>query len=746
MIISRGAILLAATFAISGPAKGQDYQGDHLLQGGEQADRRPPTRHSATPEQRAAADAALAAFDSAALTRFASEDEFRRYLGALLAARRARDGWYAAAGHIQFAQAGTGTQSDAIEPICPESDPECGANVAAGNDEDGEYVTVTGSRIAAPANRSVGAVNALPQAGNAANPEITNNQMRGVEEGDIVKQIGHYLLVLQDGRIFVIDTRAGNGRRLALAERANVYRNANEQMWYDEMLVFGERVLITGYSYRNRATELSVFRLDTGSGRLAREGVFYLTSNDYYDSSNYATRLIGDNLVIYTPFEVEDMTRQTFRWPVVRRWRSNDERQIDIDRHSRPLFNAAEIYRPVRPTEDPTVHTVSVCPLGEAAGERDLQCRTTAFVGPNRSQWYVTRTDAYLWTASRTYPSYDPQSCDQPATFAGNSEAALLYRVPVDGAAPGLIGARGVPPDQFSLHAAGGRFYALLKDRQRRCENEPDDEARLAYLDFPLSQFSATVSNLGAERYTSLPGVKSHYIANRFTDRYLVYGSLGRSRRGRSENATPPAYVLPVDRPQEVRPLNVRHTVVRAEQAGNDIVLTGYRNFRGLSVTLIDLDGRPRVAASVQLAQRFESEGRSHAFNSLIAADGSGVMGLPTISGEGASNRAAWRSSASDLSFITIDRRGRLTPVGELERRFNYRSEDDDEDGIAGYECEVSCIDWYGNSRPIFTDGRIFALTGTELIEGRIFEDEVVEVQRLNIALPPVRLARANGP
>ena len=41
-----------------------------------------------------------------------------------------------------------------------------------------------------------------------ANADITNNQMQGVDEGDIVKQIGHYLLVLQDGRIFVIDTRA----------------------------------------------------------------------------------------------------------------------------------------------------------------------------------------------------------------------------------------------------------------------------------------------------------------------------------------------------------------------------------------------------------------------------------------------------------------------------------------------------------------------------------------------------------
>ncbi|HKR24672.1 MAG TPA: beta-propeller domain-containing protein, partial [Allosphingosinicella sp.] len=659
----------------------------------------------------------------------------RRYLGAVLAAGRARNGWYAAldAGRIRLASAQSVGQSDMVEPICPDSDPQCGA------ESDDRNIIVTGSRIPAPANRSSSPVVAV------TNGEITNNQMRGVEEGDIVKQINQYLLVLQDGRIFVVDTRAGNGRRLAVADRVNVYRDRRENMWYDEMLVFGDRVLITGYSYRQDATELSVFRLDTASGRLSREGVFYMTSNDYYDTSNYATRLIGDNLVIYTPFEANDMAAQTFRWPVVRRWRSDEERQIDIDRRSRPLFNAAEIYRPVRPVEDPYVHTVSVCPLGAATGERELECRTTAFVGPNRSQWYVTETDAYLWTAPRQLYSYDPQGCDLPATFANNSLPALLYRVPVDGAAPGLIGARGVPPDQFSLHASGGRFRALLKDRQRRCDDEPDTEARLAYLDFPLSGFGATVSDVAPERYTALPGVKSHFIANRFTDTYLVYGSLGFYRRGFSEHSMPPAYAVPVDRPREVRPLPVNHTVLRAEQAGGDIVLTGYRDSDGLFVTLIDLDGRPRVASSVRLEQRYESEGRSHAFNSLIEADGSGVMGLPTVSGEAADSRAAWRSRASDLSFLTVDRRGRLRPVGELERRFTYAGEDDDEDGIPGYECEVSCIDWYGNSRPIFTDGRLFALTGTEMIEGRIFAGEVRELQRLNIALPTTRLAASGG-
>jgi len=509
-------------------------------------------------------------------------------------------------------------------------------------------------------------------------------------------------------------------------------------MWYDEMLVFGDRVLITGYSYDEEATELSVFRLDTANGRLKREGVFYISSDDYYSSSNYATRLIGDNLVIYTPFEVSDLTGSRIDWPVVRRWMPKDSEEDE----GKPLFDATRIYRPVRDVEDPSVHTVSVCPLGPVGSERGLECRTTAFIGPDSSQWYVTETDAYMWMISQEEYSYDNQRCDAPGPEA--FLPAIVYRVPVDGSAPGVLAARGIPPDQFSLHSVGGRFLALLKERQRYCRGEREPEARLAYLNLALSEFGRTVRDVARERYSLLPGVGSHYIANRFTDRYLVYGSLGRHRRGLSETAKPPVYAVPIGSPGDVRGLNVGHTVIRAEQAGNDIVLTGYRDRDGLMVTLIDLDRQPRIGSWVKLDRRFESEGRSHAFNSLIEEDGSGVMGLPTISAENISSRASWRSSASDLSFLTVDRGGRLRRIGELERRFDYGGVDgDDDDGIAGYSCEVSCIDWYGNSRPIFTDGRIFALTGTEMIEGRIYPGEIMEVQRLNIARPGERSAVA---
>ena len=692
-------------------------------------------RKPVTPEQRQAAEAALARFTNPTLTRFESDEEFRRYLGAVLSAGRARGQWWASSGAIQFAQAG---QSDTVQPICPDDDPNCAAPPVQ-NEADDSGIVVTGSRISAR-GRAAAPARAGSPGSRPSNGDITNNQMEGVDEGDIVKQIGQYLLVLQDGRIFVIDTRARNGRRLALSDRMNVYRDRTASMWYDEMLVFGDRILITGYSYAQQATELSVFRLDMASGRLNRQGVFYMSSNDYYSSTNYASRLVGDRLVVYTPFSVYAMTRPNFRWPMVRRWVDGEDR-LAADRRSRPLFDAGQIYRPVRGGGDlPTVHTVSVCPLGEVAPGRDLECHSTAFVGPSQAQWYVTEQDAYLWTNDNNYAAAREGACGAPLRFdAADYTSAVLFRVPVNGAAPSVAATRGVPPDQFSLDARNGHFRALLRGRAVACRGGLA-ESQLAFLDLPLSRFARTLAEVGGERYTAMPRVKSDNIANRFTEDYLVYGSIGMTRRGFAENSMPPAYAVPVAHPADVRAIPVRHTVIRAEQAGNNIVVTGYRDQNGLIVTLIDLDGQPRIASQVQLAQRFEGEGRSHAFNSLIEEDGSGVMGLPTIAREGWSSRAPWRSSASDLSYLTVDSRGRLRPVGELERRFEYSNEGSG--GVAGYTCEVSCIDWYGNSRPIFTDGRVFGLTGTELIEGRIYAGEIHEVQRLNIALStPPRLA-----
>jgi len=43
-------------------------------------------------------------------------------------------------------------------------------------------------------------------------------------------------------------------------------------------------------------------------------------------------------------------------------------------------------------------------------------------------------------------------------------------------------------------------------------------------------------------------------------------------------------------------------------------------------------------------------------------------------------------------------------------------------------------VDWYGNSRPLFLRGRVFALMGYEIVEGRLGRGGISELQRVSFA------------
>ena len=52
--------------------------------------------------------------------------------------------------------------------------------------------------------------------------------------------------------------------------------------------------------------------------------------------------------------------------------------------------------------------------------------------------------------------------------------------------------------------------------------------------------------------------------------------------------------------------------------------------------------------------------------------------------------------------------------------------------------CKASCIDWYGNARPIFMGDRVIALMGYELVEGRLQgkagSEQMVERRRISFS------------
>ncbi len=48
--------------------------------------------------------------------------------------------------------------------------------------------------------------------------------------------------------------------------------------------------------------------------------------------------------------------------------------------------------------------------------------------------------------------------------------------------------------------------------------------------------------------------------------------------------------------------------------------------------------------------------------------------------------------------------------------------------------CQASCVDWYGNARPLFVHGRVLALMGYELVEGSVDGRRIGEMRRVDYA------------
>ncbi len=167
------------------------------------------------------------------------------------------------------------------------------------------------------------------------------------------------------------------------------------------------------------------------------------------------------------------------------------------------------------------------------------------------------------------------------------------------------------------------------------------------------------------------------------------------------------------------------HEITRIEALGTDAIATGYRDQSGLHVSYLDLADTARLADQAHLANRYESESRSHAFNATIYPEADGLLGLPTVRSEADSGRRWWRSDNSAISFLRFSENGQLTDLADVAPG------EGSEEAADGYSCEVSCIDWYGNARPIFIDRGVYALMGTELVEGRALTDRVEVLRRL---------------
>ncbi|MCW5603147.1 MAG: beta-propeller domain-containing protein [Burkholderiales bacterium] len=564
---------------------------------------------------------------------------------------------------------------------------------------------------------------ALPQsaapakaAAETAADAITNVQHAGVDEGGIVKRHGDHLVILRRGRLFTVKI----GDELTPVSAADAFGSGIDPRgaWYDEMLISGSTVAVIGYSYARGGTEIGLFEI-AGDGRLSYRATYHLRSNDYYSSRNYASRLIGTKLVFYTPLRLNPWGGEPWgQFPAMRRWRPGAT-ATDF----RPIAPATRIYRtdePLDPYQGVALHTVTVCDLAQT----ELGCESTAVMGAPGRVFYVSGGSVYVWTT--------PWRRSRPEAAPASAPGSAVFRIPLDGTAPTALKVAGSPIDQFSfLEGEDGHLNVLLRANGRgdgmwAAERNAGD---FALLRVPLDSFTDGTEAAPAEAYRSLPRPNGHAVQNRYVGSYLLYGTgagWGRAQRTLHSQVYTVRYAF--DGQAQAIPL--AHGVDRIEALGSDAVVVG-SDGRDLHFTSL------RLAATASAQDRYtrkdaaQGETRSHGFYYKPDGNGAGLIGLPVIGGSQAASRQL-RHNAAAVLFLR-NQSLRLSELGALDSQAAANANDG---------CRASCVDWYGNARPLFMNDRVFALMGYEIVEGRVANGRIAEVQRVSFAPAVVGLAR----
>ncbi|HUF05608.1 MAG TPA: beta-propeller domain-containing protein [Aridibacter sp.] len=534
---------------------------------------------------------------------------------------------------------------------------------------------------------------------------VTNVQHAGVDEGGIVKLHGDHLVILRRGRLFTVKIGDNSLRPVSAVDAFGPGMDP-QGTWYDEMLISSDTVFVIGYSYERGGTEVVSFRIE-GTGKLSYLSTYHIRSNDYFSSRNYASRLVDGKLVFYMPqYLWFHGDRPEIRFPAYRRWRKGV-----TDREFVTMSKPQRVYKPARRLDEvwgAAIHTVAVC----EAERGDLDCRATSVLGPAGRVFYVSPESVYIWTTSTGYVQ---RQADIPS---------MLYKLPLDGSAPQALGVSGSPIDQFSFQESpDGYLNVLVRDTGAGdgMWNAEQSGGRASLLRVRTDRFCDGSDSALESEYTEVPRPEGHTVRNRFVGDFLLYGR--GSGWGYPESTSRGSALTAVRfETGEVFELDLPHGVDRIEALGKDAIAIGSGG-KDLHFSPVDLAGRPSIGRSYVRENASQGELRSHGFFYKPESRDGGVLGLPIREAGRPGYEHLFRGSASIL-FLRSDSL-KLSEMGAL-RSDAERTRDDN--------CKASCVDWYGNARPLFIRGRIIALLGYELVEGERRGEEIRERRRTNFS------------
>ena len=456
--------------------------------------------------------------------------------------------------------------------------------------------------------------------------------------------------------------------------------------WYDEMLISGntdrrDRLQLRARRHRDRPV-----RASRRGGELSYRATYHLRSNDYYSSRNYASRLIGSKLVFYTPLYLNPWQPNPYaQFPACRRVAQAARAGAEFKR----IAPATRIYRsdePLDPWQGVALHTV------HGVRPRQGRARVREHRGARAGRARVLRLARLGVRVERALGGVPHPARRRRAERAqGRGQPGRPVLVP--------RGRRRLPQ----------RDGARQRPRRGDVVERSAAAANLALLRVHALDASPTARDSRAAEQLSAAARPS-------TDtgfRTAIVGAATCSTAG-ARSSTRLRYA---DGASFGLPLAARgraHRSARRRRGGDRQRRQGPALHRASA-------SRPTRSppAATRAPVRAQGETRSHGFFYSERR----WPARPADPRPGRTHAHQLRDSASLLYLRNANLA--FSEIGTLDSQPGAGLNDG---------CRASCVDWYGNSRPLFLQRRVFALMGYEIVEGRLAADKIVESRRVNFA------------
>ncbi|MFB9244372.1 hypothetical protein IV454_02495 [Massilia antarctica] len=485
------------------------------------------------------------------------------------------------------------------------------------------------------------------------------------EPGAGVGEHGHHLLLLRRGRLLTVDIGKD---QLKLVAAVDAHLAGGDGR--DQVVVAGDSVALVGR--RPDGTAIVLFDIDP-AGRLRYRAGYQLRAGAQAPAIHASVRQIGARLVLYTPLALDAAGPGPLAaLPALRGSLAGADPAAA--RFTR-IAPASRIYRADTAPDAQAglvLHSVTICDLATRA----LRCDASAVLGAPARMFHMASEAVYVWTRARQ-----------------DDGRASLYRIPLNGGAPGAIGVAGAPHDPSAFHESADGHVNVLVGKA--------GADGLALLRLPLTALSDGSDSAAPASYRDLPGLAAQ-LRSRYIGPWLLYGS--------AEGAATALYALRWDGTGAPQRLALAHPAEHIEAMGEDAVVSGQAQ-GALHLSSVRLGPQAALANIHVHTIDEDSAAVRHGFHYTSQRPGQGMVGLPVVE-----TRQPDTPDAAVSVLYLRNTALKLRELGSLKAQ-----------GGAQNAAASAAL-------PLFVQGRVFALMGDELVEGKLKNGRLREVRRLDLA------------